>query len=133
RQLLVLEGDNEFLQALRKAIKSYSALDDSLKQYLQKINRDAEKAEREAAVALAAAEAQRIVQAPPAKTPATKTPATKTPATKNTAAKTPATKTPATKNTTAKTPAAKKPAAKTPTAKKPATKTPGAKTEDDPV
>ncbi|MDR0426599.1 MAG: hypothetical protein LBH24_05485, partial [Clostridiales bacterium] len=39
RQLLVLEGDNEFLQALRKAIKSYSALDDSLKQYLQKINR----------------------------------------------------------------------------------------------
>ena len=84
----------------------------------------AERKQREAAEALAQADAAEAKLATPAAAPQIEKPATKAPAKKAAAAKTPA------KATSAKKPAAKKPAAAKPAAKKAAPKAPAAKKSD---
>ena len=89
----------------------------------------AERKQREAAEALAQADAAEAKLATPAAAPQIEKPATKAPAKKAPAKKASAAKTPA-KATPAKNPAAKKPAAAKPAAKKAAPKAPAAKKSD---
>jgi len=89
----------------------------------------AERKQREAAEALAQADAAEAKLATPAAAPQIEKPATKAPAKKAPAKKAAAAKTPA-KATSAKKPAAKKPAAAKPAAKKAAPKAPAAKKSD---
>ncbi|BDY16271.1 hypothetical protein Sulfitobl28_22410 [Sulfitobacter pontiacus] len=89
----------------------------------------AERKQREAAEALAQADAAEAKLATPAAAPQIEKPAAKAPAKKAPAKKAAAAKTPA-KATSAKKPAAKKPAAAKPAAKKAAPKAPAAKKSD---
>jgi len=89
----------------------------------------AERKQREAAEALAQADAAEAKLATPAAAPQIEKPAAKAPAKKAPAKKAAAAKTPA-KATSAKKPAAKKPAAAKPVAKKAAPKAPAAKKSD---
>ncbi|UWR18219.1 Sec-independent protein translocase protein TatB [Sulfitobacter pontiacus] len=89
----------------------------------------AERKQREAAEALAQADAAEAKLATPAAAPQIEKPATKAPAKKTPAKKAAAAKAPA-KATSAKKPAAKKPAAAKPVAKKAAPKAPAAKKSD---
>lgn len=89
----------------------------------------AERKQREAAEALAQADAAEAKLATPAAAPQIEKPATKAPAKKAPAKKAAAAKAPA-KATSAKKPAAKKPAAAKPAAKKAASKAPAAKKSD---